>query len=243
MNTIEYGKKAIREEILHTAAIDFKYLLNRGFRRDIALRFIGDRYGLSKIERAILYRAIFSDTDIRNRKLKITPIYKVRESPLVVDGFNVIATIESALRGELLILCEDDFVRDITSVFRKIRITSFTYEVVDLLLEYLKFDLKVKKVNIVLDSQVSKSGELSAYMRYTMKDLSLEGTAKTSRSADVGLREFNGIVTSSDSVVISYASKVFDLGGKVAVMVAELVGNENILDMRRLLGFMEVSVK
>ncbi|RLE62373.1 MAG: DUF434 domain-containing protein [Thermoprotei archaeon] len=235
MNTIEYSKALIREDLLYTAALDFKYLLNKGFRRETALRFVGDRYGLSKIERAVLYRSIFSDADIRNRRLKSTPIHKVRGNTLVVDGFNVITTIESALRGELLILCEDEFIRDITSVFRKIRITPLTYEVVDLLLEYAKFELKVEGINIVLNSQVSRSGELSGYIRHIMKALNLKGTAKTSRSADVGLREFSGIVASSDSVVISYASKVFDLGGSVAIMVAELVGDENILDMRRLL--------
>ena len=47
-----------RVELIHEAAKDLRYLLNRGYRKPTALKLVGDRYGLNRRERLILFRGI-----------------------------------------------------------------------------------------------------------------------------------------------------------------------------------------
>ncbi len=55
---------------LNDARMDLRFLLNRGYRKKIALNFVGNHYLLNKDERNYLSRQIFSNVKSKNRKQK-----------------------------------------------------------------------------------------------------------------------------------------------------------------------------
>jgi hypothetical protein len=196
------------------AAKDLRYLLERGYRRESALRLIVDKYQLSAKQKLLLYRAIYDSSTAAKHKEKIVTADMIKDSNLAVDGYNVMITVESGLRGRLLVLCDDSFIRDISAVHGKYRMTNMTEKALSMIVNALQ-ELKPAKTNFFFDAQVSKSGELASQVRRTLKSSGLNGNAYAVERADVSTLNFGDIVATSDSVLISKARAVFDLAAEI----------------------------
>jgi len=186
------------------AAKDLRYLLERGYRRESALRLIVDKYQLSTKQKLLLYRAVYDSSTGAKHKQKIITADKIRGCKLAVDGYNVLITVESGLRGGLLVLCDDGFIRDISAVHGKYRITSMTEKALSIIVKAVQ-ELKPAKTNFFFDAQVSKSGELASHVRRTLEGSGLTGSAYAPERADVSTLNFGDVVATSDSVLISKA--------------------------------------
>jgi hypothetical protein len=191
---------------------DLRFLLDRGYNKDSAIRVVADKYRLTKKQRNFLLRAIFSKKEAREHKKKLTK--SVRGKDLVVDGYNVLITVESFLKKRELFLSDDGFVRDISATFGKYRITRATPKAIDLILKKLN-TYNSKSVTFIFDSQVSFSGELCRMFREKMSELDIKGDARTSENADFTIANTKGIICTSDRAIIKKAKKVLDLAGKV----------------------------
>ena len=209
----------IRLELIREASKDYGYLLSRGYNWNSALNFVSGRYRLSKIERMILLRAVFSNDEILERKKKLVTIDYIRRKTLSIDGFNVLMTIKAALLGAPLILCQDGFIRDILSAFEKVKIDLYMYISLELLLMVLS-RFSPNNVFLFFDSKVSKSGLFAAHVRKRLKELNLKGEVSAVPKADILTLMHGDIVASSDSVIISRAKHVIDLGGYIAKSIA-----------------------
>nr|MDO8080749.1 DUF434 domain-containing protein [Candidatus Freyarchaeota archaeon] len=196
------------------AAEDLRYLLNRKYNRDQALNFVGDRYKLNREERFVLYRAIYSQTEAKERKEKAIKIRELGDKTLTIDGYNVIIVLETMLDGKNLIDSDDAFVRDISGVFGKHKITKTTHQAIDLIMQTLK-QKPPKKTLIFFDSPVSKSGELSAITRKKMEQYGINGTAQVAKQADNAVLRKGQVAATSDSVILQKAKKTFDLAGYI----------------------------
>jgi len=196
------------------AARDLRYLLERGYHRQSALKLIVDKYQLSTKQKLLLYRAVYDSSTAAKHKEKIVTADRIIDSNLAVDGYNVMITVESGLRGGLLVLCDDGFVRDISAVHGKYRITSMTEKALSIIVKAVQ-ELKPAKINFFFDAQVSKSGELASHVRRILKGSGLTGDACAVERADVSTLDFGEIVATSDSVLISKAGAVFDLAGEI----------------------------
>ena len=196
------------------AAKDLRYLLERGYHRESALRLIVDKYQLSMKQKLLLYRAVYDSSTAAKHKEKIVSVDRAKDSKLAIDGYNVLITVESGLRGGLLVLCDDGFIRDISAVHGKYRITSMTEKALGMIVTAVQ-ELKPAKTNFYFDAQVSKSGELASYVRRTLKGSGLAGSAYAVERADVSTLNFGDIIATSDSVLISKAEAVFDLAGEI----------------------------
>lgn len=175
---------------------DYKYLLNRGYSRKPALDLVVSRYNLSQKERLFLYRCVHSDEEIELVRKKVV------ENPekLAVDGYNVALTLISLKAGKAY-ECDDGFVRDFQMGTRK-----GDPQVLEELKEVCSF-LKSKGVEflILLDSQVSMSGEIA-------KALRLKGcNALTSRTADKESLATGMTIATNDFVLLMKASKVYNV--------------------------------
>ncbi|RLE74394.1 MAG: DUF434 domain-containing protein [Thermoprotei archaeon] len=209
----------LRLDVLSEARVDYKFLLSRGYPREQALKFVGDRYGLTKAERMALYRSTFTEGEVAERAKKLVPISAIRGGSLSVDGFNVLMTVKAALLGYPLILCDDGLVRDVLSLFRRVRIGPLTCVALELVLCVLS-RYRPQSVAFFFDASVSRSGEFAAHVRRRLARLGLRGEAQAVRKADVATVLHGGVVASSDSVVIANSRRVVDLGGYVASLVA-----------------------
>lgn len=196
------------------AAEDLRYLLNRNYNRDQALTFVGDHYRLHKEERFILYRAIYSQKEVRERKEKTISFEELQGKTLTIDAYNVIIVLETMLKGKELIESDDSFVRDISGVFGKHKITKTTRQAISLIMQALKQN-PPKKTLIFFDSPVSKSGELAAITRKKMEEYGINGTAQIVKQADNAVIRRGEVAATSDSVILQKAKKTFDLAGYI----------------------------
>ena len=203
-----------RLEVLREAAVDLRYLLDRGYRKESALKLVGDKYQLDKSERLVLYRSTYSKNEIKHAKGKMLGSSMITGKDLWIDGFNVLNTVEAALKGELLILCDDGVVRDFSQVYGRYRFSQLTLSSLQLIMGELK-NLRPSHVRVFYDSQISKSGEIAKMTREVISNLGLMGDAETTKTVDSILSKTDAVVCTSDSVILSACRYVFDLAGYI----------------------------
>ncbi|MCL7387520.1 MAG: DUF434 domain-containing protein [Thaumarchaeota archaeon] len=193
---------------------DMRYLLDRGYKRESAVNFVASRYLLDRMGRSILYRCVYSSEDAKRIKEKAASPDELKGSRVVVDGFNVLNTLQSFMNGKLLVLCDDGIVRDISEVHGEFRPTSMTEELIRLAVKTLK-ELEVADASFYYESQISKSGEISALTRRILQEEGVNGLVETEKCVDSALIRDKRIVITSDSVVLHRADKFFDLAGYI----------------------------
>ncbi len=190
-------------------------MLDRGYKRKSALNLVATQYGLEKKEKNFLLRKVFSEKEIKRHKSKLIPISKMKGKEVVVDTYNVLITVETILSGDKkLVRGMDGFLRDAKGIFSNYKFNEDTKDAVAEILTTLK-KYSPKFTLFVLDSEISRSGELAAYIREQLEKFELEGNAETKRSADSFLIKENGITLTSDTVIIEKVDKVVDIAAEI----------------------------
>ena len=193
---------------IESAAIDIRYLLDRGFSQKGAVGFACDHYRLDSDSRHLLSRAVISRSVCEKRHLKFLPCDKIRGNKIIIDGYNIIIGMESILEKKA-IMCDDGVIRDIKGVSRNFCTTENTHQAIKLILSFLK-EKSPSQVCFLFDSQISKSGILAGLLREMIDLAGLTGGACTSRHVDYDLKCSRDIVASSDGVIIDSAEKVIN---------------------------------
>ncbi len=212
---------------LSPAAVDFKWLLSRGYPRQGSLTLVGNRYDLDAEVRELLHRGVFAPAEAEARRAKLLAPQQLKGRALAVDGHNVIITVESALLGRPLIRADDGVVRDIARLSARFRPSSTTDQALDLIVATLR-DMGVARADFWLDQRMSRSGELAAAIR---EKFSAAGLAGDARAVPVPERELAGHdwpVATSDSALMDQVGAVFDLAGHI---VAEKVGTDGLINL------------
>ena len=199
-----------RIKILAEAGRDLRYLLNRGYNRSSSLKLIGDKYRLDKAERSILYRGIYSSSDVERIASKRVMAEDLRDEHILIDGFNVMNTVETMLRGDSLILCDDGVLRDFSEIHGKYKLSEKTHESLKLLLKALR-ELKVASAKVLFESQISRSGEIAGYARRLLRETGLDGGAETAKNVDSQLQGSKHVVMTSDSAILLRCIRFYDL--------------------------------
>ena len=195
---------------------DYRYLLDRGYSRESVLPLVASRYRLSDVERAILYRCVHPSAESDAIRGKIVESHAVKDSKLVIDGYNVMVTLETGLQGEPLFIGDDGIVRDVRKSYRKY---SYNPEEARRTLGVIAEELErlmPRRVLIVYDSQVSWSGELASLTRRILSG-TYECDVVTAPKADRTIMEMSrdGITSTSDVVILKAVPKIFDLPAHV----------------------------
>ncbi|BDB97231.1 DUF434 domain-containing protein [Saccharolobus caldissimus] len=191
----------LRDEI-RDAFIDYKYFLNRNYSRKIALDAVTTRYNLTKLERLLLYRCVHSDYEIETIRRKIS-----YEREVVIDGYNLALTLLSAINGEEIFLCDDGFFRDLG--LGKYKNSNFIIDALIIISEYCeKLNLTCE---IILDSQISKSGEIASELR--KKNI----RAKTVNKADKEVILSNKIIYSNDFLVLYKSQRITNIFNELLI--------------------------
>ena len=205
MKNPNYDSIELLKEKLSEPARDIRYLFNRGYPKTSSIHFVSNHYQLNNEERHILTRVLTSTKNSNLRKQKKVECYQISNKNLIIDGYNVLITVESLLDNCNLWEGDDGFVRDTRGIFRKFRITDTTYKAID---EILAFLLKheIKSAIILFDRQISKSGELAKFIDDKLNRFSLKGEARTSKHVDFDLKN-----NDSESHKCSQMSHVINL--------------------------------
>lgn len=202
--------------LLRKAVADLGWLKGRGYSPKAALKLVGDRYALRDRQRKALQRCAASDAECRGRSQRAVPVDRLAGESVIVDGYNVILTLEAALSGGILLLARDGVLRDLASLSAHYRKLAVTRAAVELLVRSLA-ELRVAEVECLLDRPISNSGRLKRLIETTASaDAHAEGVESTwsvrlAARTDRDLKCSPHVVASADSAVLDASERWVNL--------------------------------
>lgn len=199
---------------LRRAAADLAWLLSRAYPVKAAVKLVGDRFALTLRQRSAIQRATVGDPvrDAR-RAARIEP-EAVAGRPLLIDGYNVLLTVESALGGGIVLACRDDAYRDMASMaghYKRVRQTS---EALRLLGSYLE-KARCPEVRWYLDRPISNSGRLRRLMEETAAERGWPWTVELVASPDRTLAASPEVIASADGWILDQGGPWLNLAREV----------------------------
>lgn len=218
-------------EILRRAAADFRYLLDRGYPRQAALTLVGNRYDLNRTARQLLHRGVCDAETARTRRAKLRRLKGLAGQPLLVDGHNVLITLEAALRGLPLVKAEDGFLRDVAELSRAYRPGPVTTQALDLLVAAVR-RARVAPVTVLLDAPMRKSGELAREIRQALAAAGVDGDARAVPVPEQELLTAALPVATSDTQVVDAVEVVVDLAGEIIRRHLAATGSLSLITWR-----------
>jgi hypothetical protein len=195
---------------LRAAVRDLSWLRTRGYAETSALKVVGDRYQLHRRQRVAIARCACSESARERRASSRINPSDISGKLLLIDGFNVITTIEVALAGGVLLLGQDQCMRDMASYHGSYRLVHETERAVDILVDVIE-SMQPAKTLIYIDRPVSNSGRLAKTIREasTAKDAEIE--ALTADGVDELLKASNAAVATSDSAILDRGGQWLNL--------------------------------
>ena len=207
-----------KAQVLGEAVSDLSWLMGRGYAATSAVTIVGDRYGLHARQRMAVARASCTDASLSKRSTSLIPADELRGQPLLIDGFNLLITIESALSGGVILRCRDGCYRDIASVHGSYRSVEETDRALVLIGETLN-RCRPGKVTWVLDQPVSNSGRLRTRMMECAQMNNWCWDVELAMSPDKVLMMSTDIAVTSDSTIL-------DNTGRWTNIAASIIENE-----------------
>lgn len=213
---------------LRQANAELSWLLSREYTLKASLKLVGDRYNLTERQRLALSRTACSDASREKRAASCLPLSSVVGQPLIIDGFNLIITIEAALGGGALFICRDDCIRDLSSVHGSYRSVQETEKAIRLIGEALAV-LCPASVEWLLDRPISNSGRLSARIIELARAHDWPWTIGVVFNPDTALIASEKIVVTSDSAVLDKAGRWLNLN---AYLIEKYLPQPWLIDLR-----------
>jgi hypothetical protein len=195
---------------LRTAVAELSWLLSHGYAAKAALKLVGDKHSLTERQRLAVSRAACSDASLAVRTSSLQSIESIKGEDLIIDGFNLIITVEAALSGGVLLLCRDESIRDLSSVHGSYRAVSETESAITLIGRALE-GLTAKSVEWVLDRPVSNSGRLAKRILSLGKDHGWPWSAELLFNPDERVVSSGKIAITADSVILDRVARWVNL--------------------------------
>jgi len=161
-------------------------------------------------------RCVFSDSKSVFRRNKIVDISQIEDQFILVDGYNVLITVEAIFQEDSasIILCDDGLIRDLNAVFGKYKFNDKTKDVLTDILSLIK-KYGPSEIKFFFDRQVSFRGKLANLTEEIIGFQGLKGEAILSNIVDFEIiklsRAKNGIVATSDGVIIDKVNRIVNL--------------------------------
>ena len=200
---------AQRAKIL-SASNDARWLMNRGYSAESAITFTSNHYLLTSRQRMAIFRSILNDED-KTTRLKKEILKPGTE--VLIDGLNIIITLETALSHSLVLRGDDGVLRDVAGLHGTYRIIDKTVKAIELILQTLS-NLDVRNATFILDKPVSNSGSLKQLILEISRNFNLEVVAELDMNPDQIFVDKENVI-SSDGPVILRSSSWFNLNSMI----------------------------
>ncbi len=199
---------------LRLALADFSLLLSKGYADKSALKLVGDKFSLTQRQRLAVMRSACSDKALESRKKHQVKLINLENQSLVIDGYNILITIEAAMSGGVIFKGRDGCFRDLASIHGTYRKVAETIPALELIGKFLQ---KIKTDNILwlLDSPVSNSGRLKTIIGQTAHKNNWKWKIELVPSPDTVLKRTEHIVVSSDSVILDECQHWLNLAAEI----------------------------
>ena len=200
---------AQRAKIL-SASNDARWLMNRGYSAESAITFTSNHYLLTSRQRMAIFRSILNDED-KTTRLKKEILKPGTE--VLIDGLNIIITLETALSHSLVLRGDDGVLRDVAGLHGTYRIIDKTAKAIEQILQTLS-NLDVRNATFILDKPVSNSGSLKQLILEISRNFNLEVVAELDMNPDQIFVDKENVI-SSDGPVILRSSSWFNLNSMI----------------------------
>lgn len=214
--------------VLRSAVSDASWLFSRGYADKSTLKIVGDRYTLTVRQRLAVMRASCSDAQRYGRSQKELTVEKAAGKPLMIDGYNLLITLESALAGGLLLICRDGCIRDLASLHGTWRKVEETLPAIELAFNAL-LALGICESIWLLDRPVANSGRLKSLILQKAQSLNRRCAVELVPNPDKQLIAADRLIASSDSAVLDACGRWINLA-KYIIMPLHPV---KLLDLRQ----------
>jgi hypothetical protein len=205
-----FGSELIQQK-LKEAIVDIHYLRSRGYAEKSSLQLVGNKHRLNLRQQQAVRGMSASQQQIERRKSHEIRFDHLNTETIIVDGFNLLIILESALSGAYVFKGLDETYRDLSGVHGTYKRVQQT-EIALLLVGNL---LKSNHVIWVFDKPVSNSGKLKTMLRETAEQHGFNWDIILENNPDKVLAESDHIVVSSDAWVLDHAERWLNLGAHI----------------------------
>ena len=198
-------------EALRAACVDYRYLLDRGYPDQGVLKLVGDRHRLTRTERAMLHRGVFSQTASEQHSRRRVALRQA-PAPLHIDGFNILFTLANYLAGRPLVLATDGFVRDIGGTHNRLPIDDRLAQMLDALVDTVRVNA-IERCIVLFDRPVAWSLEHARLLQNRGPEFYCSAIERVDETL---ISMHNGSVATSDTGIIGRCARpVVDLAAAV----------------------------
>ncbi len=208
---ILFGTDKMRVRIIE-ACKDMNYLLSRGFAEKSSVQLVGNRYRLNARQQQVLQGMSASQEQIEDRLTTEVQEHNLQGERMIIDGFNLLIILESALSGAYVFKGLDNCYRDIAGVHGTYKRVNQTQDVIKMIGDYLK-EHGVQDVIWILDKPVSNSGRLKGILYETAIENGYPWEVILDNNPDKVVAESKHIGISSDAWVLDRLDRWFNLAG------------------------------
>ncbi len=192
------------------ACAEYKYLREKGYPEKATLKLVGDRHRLTRVQRNSMFRGIVAEAIAGSRRSKIVLPADVPGSSLGIDWYNVLITVESYLRGSPVFISDDGILRDSSATHGSYRSSELTARAFQEIVGELTM-MAPSRIDVFLDAPIAFSGLMAEEVRRNIGQIPCPTQVSVAHSADYPLKSYEGIVASSDSVILDCAPRIIDL--------------------------------
>ncbi|HMB01320.1 MAG TPA: DUF434 domain-containing protein [Spirochaetota bacterium] len=213
---------------LHNSLNDVILFLNKGYPLQASVTFSGNRFQLTARERKAVTRAAVDSSTAAKRQAKSISPALLKNKTVLIDGFNIIITLETALSNGVLLYCQDSCLRDLAGIHGSYKKVRETAPALNMAADYLRRQ-QVKAVKWLFDQPVSNSGRLAEMTRNLPAGAGMIWEAETVNNPDKILQQSKDIIITSDSAILDKAGQWFNL----AYYLAGQTDQTNLIDLHR----------
>ncbi len=218
----------VRTVALRTAVSDLSWLLSRGYPPALSLKLVGDRHDLRERQRVAVSRSACSDWALERRRARQMTAADTRDEDLLIDGFNVIVSVEAALAGGAILQCRDKTYRDLASVHGSYRRVEETQRAVSLIGDTLD-GMATARAVWFLDRPVSNSGRLATAIEEEGGRRGADWSVRLVDDPDPILKEATEAVATSDSAILDHCSRWL---GLTRYVIDTYIADAWVIDLR-----------
>ena len=213
---------------LRTATTELSWLLSHGYKLTSSMKLVGDRYSLTERQRLAVSRSACSDAALVRRKDHCVSVKHLSNEDVIIDGFNLIISIEAALSGAPLLVCRDECIRDLSSVHGSYRSVQETESAISLIGEICE-QLCPASVLWLLDRPISNSGRLARRIADIAERHGWPWMVEVVFNPDAQIVSSSSIAITSDSSILDRVERWTNLK---SYLVQQRLNHSWLIDLR-----------
>jgi hypothetical protein len=214
---------------LQRAVADYSLLLSKGYADKSSLKLVGDRFSLTDRQRLAVMRSACSDQQAAHRKERQIQVSGLAGQPIVIDGYNLLITVEAAMSGGLIFKGRDGCFRDLASIHGTYRKVTETIPAVEMIGQFLQ-ETGITEAHWLLDKPVSNSGRLKTLIGELAANSGWNWDVELLPSPDGALAKTELTAATGDSAVLDRCSRWVNLARAI---IERKLPESHLVDLSR----------